>query len=483
VTHDRAGIPARSAERLSRLILATLWAVLALAAVDAAQHGSITGRPRVEVALALALAALLVWVVRRLRAPIESLPAGWFLVLSLTAVVLPRLLWVLWVPTVPVSDYAGYTEAARAIVAGLPQHAPRQTLGEVAQLAATFALTGGSLVAARVVNVALAALTALGLLALARRTLGEGTARWAVLLYAVWPADIALRGVFATEHGFVVCLLPALAIAIDVARARDRVLVRAGLVGGLLAVAQAYRPVGSVVLVVLAAWWLATWRRPTRRQLAAVAVAVAVFAVGGLARAGLAHVLGFTSPKSTLGMNLLAGTNVASRGTWTRDDFDLLEGMRAEVGPASSRVVRAAAAVAWRRIVSEPVAFARLQFDKIDVMWGNEVYGIYWSTRSLDDGRAADSVRAWVATLSAWSQYAWAMLLLLVLAGARRCLAERAHGALVLGPLVVLVFIGLHVVLEVQSRYHHPWVLLLLPLAAHACRQRPRLGRGETDPR
>ena len=121
-----------------------------------------------------------------------------FLVVALAAFL--RVLWVLCVPTKPVGDFAMYVESA----AHLASHGSFDSEyifmpGYIFLIAPVQALGGGWL-ATKLVGAVLGGLGAGAVVGIARQlTNSARTALVAGLLYAFWPAGIAIAGVTGTD--------------------------------------------------------------------------------------------------------------------------------------------------------------------------------------------------------------------------------------------------------------------------------------------
>ncbi len=255
----------------------------------------------------------------------------WFAALVALAVVV-RLAWVLAVPTVPVSDFAMYRESANYLSEfGRLDPGFIYMPGFVVLLAWVKDL-GGDLLAQKLIGVAFGGLGAAGLFALVRGVCdddGGGEARgWrrfcpsphaalATLLYAFWPAGVAMTSVVGTDMPAAALLVGALGLLVTLAPRRPwHAAVAFGLAMGLAAWVRAV----ALPLTVLAfGYWLARRERLLRAAaLTAVGVAMTLIV---LLPWGIRHVrqsgqLYFTDDHG--GITALIGANPNSEGSYTR---------------------------------------------------------------------------------------------------------------------------------------------------------------------
>jgi 4-amino-4-deoxy-L-arabinose transferase-like glycosyltransferase len=116
-----------------------------------------------------------------------------------------RLAWVLLVPTRPVGDFAMYLESAAHLVEHRALDPEFVYMPGYVLLLALIKAAGGGLLAAKLLAVALGGLTAGAVYGIGRALWSAGAGLAAGLLYAVWPAGIAVCSVTGTD-------LPATAI-------------------------------------------------------------------------------------------------------------------------------------------------------------------------------------------------------------------------------------------------------------------------------
>jgi len=452
--------------------LLVLWLVYAV------QSWAVSGRPRWEIAVAFGVLAAAAGSALRWGSRLEQIRRGGFAVVAAASIVAPRLAWILIARPLQASDFRIFDLAGHQLAAGQPHLAFPPNLGIVLQLATIYRLFGPSQLTAQVVNVLLALPTALLLYRLARRLAGEAAARLAVVLFALWPCDIMFRGVFATEFGFAIGLLGGLDALVSSLGSRRPW--RGALVAGVaFGIADAFRPVGPLVVAAAVVWLLLRLAGTRRRRLAAVAVLVASFAAVVAGSAALRTLTGFHRPAISPLTYLLFGTSIEGRGQWNQADHELFDRLWAEAGGSTPRAAGLVAGVVWRRVVDHPRAMLGLAFTKIAGQWADDTFGAYWGTLGRIRAGHAAGIEVALPVLSALSQYAWIGLLAAALAG---CLRPRAAvfgrdvGLLL---VVLLVFVLLHLVIEVQGRYHEPWAFVVLVLAGRGLAFPPRSSSGQ----
>jgi hypothetical protein len=439
----------------------TVLAMLLLAAGFALSDWSLGELPWSAWLLGVGLTFGVFWGVR--ASALAPLRSGAFTALVIALVILPRLAWVVAVPTLPVYDYERYHTAALALLHGAPHGAPLQDFGVVTFLAALASVFGRGLMAGKLADVLLAVMTVVLLLALGRRVFGEQAGRAAALLFALWPADISFRSVFATEFGFVLGWLAGSLVLLRAAGKHGSANLEFVLAGALFGLGTVFRPVGALLLPVALVWVAARTQGRRSRVFARGMALVGGFMVVLVAQLALGRALGFDVRASTLGLNIMTGTDAAAEGQYSDETAELFHHWVEREGPGRALVT--AVRTGWRRMTSQPVAFVALALAKYRVMWGNDAYGIYWSTKDVRDGPANAWASARREGLFAVSQFYYLGLLAFGILGSWRLVRRRFVRSATLLLLALPAFALMHVVLEVQGRYHYPLAHVVLLLA------------------
>lgn len=382
---------------------------------------------------ALVVTALVVgWFVLWESVLVQRASAGVIIVVGLVL----RVVWLALVPTEPAVDFATYHAFAARLASGVSNEIlfaamPLQEVGYPLFLGGVYTLVGVSVVAGRAVNV----LLALWLMMAVRRLLlpqGEQVTRTGLMLVALWPANLAMTSLLASENLF----LPLMWTGLVFVGAQP---LRGGL---LLGVAQAVRPTAVVLLLVL------TLRREWRWVIAlwlGVALAFGGYRV-------LRSVAGDSVTRGAAAFSLLVGSNRESLGAWNIADQRWFAAKADEQGPEVAAA--AARAKALERLTSAPVEWVVLMARKFHAQWGN---GAVAMTFAMAEPGAP--VLAWA---DAWALSLWALALWRVLKGPGFTELERWAGA-GLGVAVVS-----HLLLEANARYALPWMVGVLLLAAAA---------------
>lgn len=453
-TRLEPGVPLRSV--LLRMGWAAGVAVLALIATAAtlALSGALdtlwrnfpgaiglVGWVIVIAATALGLAGLLV---------VTRASPRWALLLGLGILVITRLAAVLIIDPPLERDPSGYDDLARGVLAGECCFDYRP-MGFPIMLAGAYALG----LSGKVVGLAAALLAGPLVWLLARRVAGDRAAGVALYVYAVTPSLILLTGVLLTEPVFATLLLVALVAQPGMAAAGGRRAagaIRGAVLGALLGLAQYVR---STAILLVPAFVVASLMRRSFRPLMPLLAAFLLMMVPVFVATGGP----FTSPLG--GWTLLVGTNPEHDGHWNEDDAALYESWGVD------REQRAREE-AIRRIVDDPAQTAALAVRKVHSLWATQGYASYFAFGNTDTPQALREVARLL------SQLVYVPLVIAAAAAAWRVRRAPPASVITIVGLVASVA-AMHLLVEVQGRYHAYLLPMLAVLAAALLRPVPAL--------
>jgi hypothetical protein len=416
---------------------------------------------------------------------------GAALVVLATAV---RLVWVLAVPTVPVSDFAMYRESANYL-SEFGQLDPGFVYmpGFVALLA-WVKDAGGDLLAQKLLGVAFGGLGAAGLFAIARALLdGAGAApvapdadaaggpRWrrlcpcplavlTTLFYALWPAGVAMTSVVGTDVPAASLLVAAIALLVTLGPRRP--LAAALAFGATMGLAAWVRAVALPLSALAAGYWIARRERIVRAALltgAGVATTLLVLLPWGVRHVRESGQLYFTDDHG--GITALIGANPNSEGTYTRalnSFFKAVTG-RSVLDEPHRQTDRAAYAMAREWLRFEPGYTLGLGIEKADRLYDPEHRLLYWSILrpGVLVGRPAAFVAAHRPGIVALADGFGLTLAGLALAGVALAVARRRWTLLALCPFQ-LALTATYAVFFAEPRYRIPIEMLAFPFAVLA---------------
>jgi hypothetical protein len=384
-----------------------------------------------------------------------------------------RLVWVLASDNVPTADYAIYQEMAEEILDGEYVLHTYKPTGASLLFAGHYRILGMVPLWPRVTIALLSVSQVLAIFLLARRTTGsEAVARFAALLLAVWPEHWLYTNLLGSDvlfSSFLTWSFACLAIA-------GHGPVRATLLGSaapgvLIGISQWMRPSAPLFLLAVLAFKVLVPGEPLRRRALGACAVLAGFLAAVLPIALLNERMTGKpsfSPSSTLGWSLFVGANPVKKGYTNRSDDRVLQSRLAEE-------------------TSEPGEHPGVFRDRIlHQLYRERLRDHPWRTLALyathkpwrlwsRPARSREAVKfsrfeALSPAVETGSR-TWHLHMLLLAAAvlwraARRGAARwSAEGAFTIAALLTT---AAHVLLEVQSRYHHMFVPLLALIVAQS---------------
>jgi len=393
-----------------------------------------------------------------------------FLVVALAIAL--RVAWVLAVPTKPVGDFAMYVESAAHLVEhGAFDSEYVYMPGYIFLIAPVQALGGGWL-ATKLVGAVLGGLGAGAVVGITRKMAGGSTrvALVAGLLYACWPAGIAMASVTGTDMPAAVLLVVAAYFLVRFAAQRP---ILAAILFGVFTGFAAYIRAIVVPLAALAVLVFRAQGRSWRASIKSTAIAclaALLMLVPWAVRNRLRYGETFLTD-SHGGLTALVGANPNTDGCYSRSlnrMFRDVTGFTLLAEP-HRKADRVSLAIAKTWIDFDPLFTAGLLASKAERLLAHERALLYWPlfrAGVLPPPHQAFFARH-RASIEAVADAFWLGVLALALMGCALAYARKQWLALSLVPQVAILA-GLYVAIFSEPRYRLPIFMLLLPLCALA---------------
>jgi len=412
-----------------------------------------------------------------------------FVPLCLLAAALIRLAWVALVDARPIDDFSWYFGRAVGLSQGLGlvfegRLTALWPVGYPATLGLLFLVTGPSLMAAKLLNVAFG----LGILWLSYRiaqTLfqSERTARLTLLGLSLYPNHVAYTSLTATELPFLFALLLGSWLLL-----RGRAVFRLPSAGVVFGWGCLIKPIMLFVpaLMLLAAGSGGRGRKVARDLLVVYAVLFCVVLPWTLRNYRVFDA--FVLVSNNEGINLLIGNNAKATGGYVRE---LEEAPQIEAVDGELERDRLARALAIDYIRTHPwVTIARVPA-KLWHMYAKDVEGLHWNELAMDAGEGTPRERPlFVLKLASQAIYL-ALVGCFLLGCARLALVGRPPGfdpRWSLGLWCIAYLSALCVVFFGSSRFHFPLIpwMMMYGVAGLVCadwgRRRVKLRRAVAGP-
>lgn len=384
------------------------------------------------------------------------------------------LCFILWLDSQPVQDFQTMYTAAGQLACGSHDYLSSiyffnwaYQSAFVAYQALVIFLFGNSLLPLQILNAVWMAGTTVLVYKLARCFLSEKAAMTAGVLYCFYPAPLFLSGVLTNQHLSVFLLYSALYLLLY----KPLSPVRALLSGALLAVGNAIRPIGVIVMLAAVLWLLllALRRAKLGFSLRGLCVAVSYFAVGAVL-SGLIVSSGINPEGLSNNQPMwkfVVGLNQDSSGRWNQADYD------AYLSLPTQQAQEAMKQAVQDRLSVGPIKLAGLAWRKSAAMWaGNE--DLYWGFGHMKQDAPAVAGLSWNSLQLALSRFdkgiyllAFAFAFFGLLSRLRKKVTEGSDPSL-LFTLLLCGYYGVHLIVEVQSRYRYflmPCVFILAAMA------------------
>lgn len=394
----------------------------------------------------------------------------------------PRYVWVRLIHTVPMVDFLRYHNYTLALIQGdydayleIRNVFPHLS-GYPLVLSYIYRIFGGNPQVGLWFNVFCSIASVFLIYLLGREFFGDVAGQTAGVIAALYPTEIMYNTLLASEHVFLVLFLLAIYLFL---RFTDGEMegwrwLKLLLVGMVLGIAHIIRPVSSLLLPPMIAYLL-FFKRVDKslfsflKEKAATMVLVVLSFVLTLGALNFIYrdIVKVPLGKTSGGFNLYVGTDPERDGMWNPNAWKIIEEYNHDFDGVHGEAQRRAI----ERIKEDPTAFIALAERKFPIQWGTDDYGYYWSMLEVYPDTAFS---LWVEenreAVRILSQSYYMGILLLATLGGWYSVKRRIPYVTGFFAMIVLIFGAAHLLIEVQSRYHHPVVPFFILTAVVALR-------------
>jgi hypothetical protein len=311
--------------------------------------------------------------------------------------------------------------------------------------------------------------------------LGKMISNWkvgffAAIIWAIWPSHVFYSSIVCTEPLYTLLMVLMIFAYFKMSHKNTGLLHSCGiylLIGVLCAAANAVRPMGTLLIIVLGISEVVRVIRSREGEklnftgfVPFAAFLIAYFSFVNLTGMYISHKIGYKAAKNPIGFSTYVGTNINSGGAWNPGDagvfLDLMKQEPFDAQKVHDRLID----MTIQRVKSQGTDNLKLIFDKNKTMWGRDdevvTYMIYGS------GEEASSLlnvkgREW--PLRYICNFYYCMIVILAFKG---LLGQYRKEVSPIVMALLLLFLGigaLHTVVEVHGRYHYSAMVVFSILA------------------
>lgn len=381
-----------------------------------------------------------------------------FLGMTIVAIIILRLIWILKVDTVPISDFEMYNIHAQQISEQIPSDIlsikfGSQGFGYVLPLGLIYKIFGYSLTIGKLFNIVLSVFTGILLYLITNKLFNEYSGRIVILLFTFIPSQIMYTSVIASEHIYVPIVLLGLYILIygpfkDLYKNEYY----SGIVLGFSTIIRQTSLIVIVACIINILFDQDRFKKISYFMKGSILILV-IFNILLLLDKNPDPMTGFEN-------SLMMGTNYESIGQW--NEIDSHQAWHSNYSSKDAKSI--ALHLGLERIMNNPTKFIFLVFKKYDIMWASEGYSVEWSTIKLDTSNFFIDQNKNI--LYDISQFYYVLILILALLGCYK-LWKIQNDKVNIFLIAFILFVFAHSILEVQPRYHYLFTFVFLILASY----------------
>lgn len=456
------------------------------------QYGGIKNSGLVTLGLVAALvlaAALITYLFGIISASVSKWMTGvntdiLYLFIIFVLSTLPRLWLINSLSVTPNADFATYHKLAVALSEGGVSNNRYisifpHVLGYPEWLSGLYKLFGQDVRVAQYTNLVLYALMGILVYLIGSRFMRKGNALFAALFTVLLPSNILYTVLVSTEALFsVLCLLSVYLYLRwgGTGRLINRLPVFF-LLGILLAMGNAVRPLALIFLIALVLYDLFTFKVTGLKSLIGVKLLPVLVFIGsffiltGLHTNQISKTIGMEAAASPLGFNLYVGLNTDARGAWNEADAKVFDGLVRNDALSAQGIQDTFRALAMDRLKAMKKPIPLFILDKMATMWGNDSIAVSYIKNGYQKEQSILDMDARQAQLYLICGFAYGVLLLISFYSLVVSWKDQNRPVL-LFILFILGIAALHLMVEASGRYHYPAIPFLALLAASGLRRK-----------
>ncbi|HEY5585388.1 MAG TPA: hypothetical protein VIK78_12990 [Ruminiclostridium sp.] len=375
------------------------------------------------------------------------------------------------VDTQPVSDFNTFYQCAIKLINGDKSFGHTfyfkswayQT-GPIIYYSAIMKFFGTGLLPLKLVNCFFMAGTNAFIYLIARKVSNDYTARFVALLYLIYPAPYFLTSVLTNQH-FAACMFLAAIYILFIEKLNF--ILKVLLAGVLLSVGNAVRPLGLVIIIALVMWGIVELIR--HKKVAKIGMVVLLVGIYLLVNFGIATMVKRTdvNPEGLSNnyplWKFVIGFNNDSKGQFSYEDQDKIFYIQdsTQRNNVSMQVIKERLSIGLPKLASLINIKQRIMWAELDTLrW--EFYQKIDDKMILPQG--FEKIEFGILRIE--KVYYLLVFILMILGLCRVFLNKRVKPEVLLLSMLLLCYFGVHILIEVQTRYRYFAVILMFVLAA-----------------
>ena len=431
-------------------------------------------------ALAIAFVFFVYTIFSKKQIKFMTLSDAKFILVLISAVTFPRLLWIFNTDIPPISDFNLYhTTATEFLTGDISQKGYVEifphVIGYPYVLSFVYRIFGAKVIAGQLFNVLCSCVTSVLMYGIAKSFLKINYARVCALICGLWVSQIFYVTLISTEALYTTLTTLSVFLFTKTLKNNNKYIVILLFIscGIFASFANAIRPLALIfVIAVILYTVLFNFKYERSTKLIGLISMVIMFStVNHVISASIEKVIGMPPAKNSFGYTFLVGSNSSSNGGWNKEDADYLFSLYNSKKYTMKEIDSMLVKRALERIQQNIPGAANHYINKNQNIWASDSYGVYWNKLSVETTKGQDSWKSRDILYFFLSEMFYAFILILSLAGCIISLYKREQCSIIFIILMLLGYISAYMLTEVQARYHYPALSLLAICAAYGIQQ------------
>lgn len=391
----------------------------------------------------------------------------YFWIIIIACATIPRLVWIFSTDVLPVSDFDLYNKTATELLSGsVTQKAYiamfPHVIGYPFVLSFLYKIFGAKIIVAQLFNVACSVGTSISIYYICKAWLNEQIAKTGAIISSIWVSQIFYTTIVSTEALFTFLFCICVLLYTKTLTQKDWRITTGiyALMGIIASFSNAVRPLALIFVVAVMIHTFMEGKNtfPTflKKVVFITSMLVCFLLVNMFVSLSIEKLIGIKPLNPSFGFTFLEGSNLSSNGGWNLEDAEYMSGIYNSGQYTLNEVNSMMVKKATQRISSDIPRYMAHYINKNVSIWLDDSYGVDWNKAAVEVLGTGNwnGKYEWLFVMLSNAFYQ-AMLALTLLGIITTFFLRDKSNQIIFFVILLIGFVGLHMLTEVQPRYHY----------------------------
>jgi len=391
----------------------------------------------------------------------------YFWIIIIACATIPRLVWIFSTDVLPVSDFDLYNNTAIELLSGSVTQKEYiamfpHVMGYPFVLSFLYKIFGAKIIVAQLFNLACSVGTSISIYYICKGWVNEQIAKTSAIISSIWVSQVFYTTIVSTEALFTFLFCISVLLYTKTRTQEDWRIktIIFGLMGVIASLSNAVRPLALIFIVAVMIHTFMEGKNTYQALLKKVgfitSMLICFLLVNMVVSLSIEKVIGVKPLNPSFGFTFLEGSNISSNGGWNLEDAEYMSGIYNSKQYTLDEVNKMMVKKATERISEDIPRYMMHYINKNISIWLDDSYGVDWNKAAVEvlgTGNWNGSYE-WLFVMLCNAFYQ-AMLALTLLGIVITLFLKDKSNKTIFFVILLIGFVALHMLTEVQPRYHY----------------------------